>query len=108
MTTIVTSGQVLGEPRPGWIRFRINGLLDLLDDGDDYEMPTPPGLPEWTRDYHVFVADLDEDVTTVAQLQARPAALRNFRHAGSWPPPAPEDLQFDEENNPIDREGNPL
>jgi hypothetical protein len=104
MTTIVTCGHVLGVPRPGWIRIEINGLLDEYE----FEMPTPPGLPEWTRDYHVFMADLDEDVTTVAQLQARPDALRNFRHAGSWPPPAPEDLQFDEENNPIDREGNPL
>lgn len=105
MTTIVTCGQVLGEPRLGWIRIRINSLLD---DDDEFDMPTPPGLPEWTRDYHVFMADLDAAVTTIAQLQARPDALRNFRHAGSWPPPSPEDLQFDEEGNPLDREGNPL
>lgn len=55
MTTIVTSGQVLGEPRPGWIRFRINkrqGVTMPLDylaacqDGAQLHLDIEGGL-EW-------------------------------------------------------------
>ena len=81
-TTCSTSGQVLSVPRPGWVRIRCNGLLD---EDNEFDMPAPPDLPEWAFAHHVFIARLDGAVTTIAQLQARPDALRDFRYACCLP-----------------------